>query len=74
MNFTFQRTFPKSCIFVRLNFYKKVFMNLNYVYRQYDDYYVGHLVDFPDYDTQGKTIEELEAMLKSLYADLMSLV
>ena len=47
-------------------------MNLNYAYRQYDDYYVGHLVDYPEYDTQGKTIGELETMLKSLYADLMS--
>jgi hypothetical protein len=47
-------------------------MQLNYVYRQYEDYYVGHLIDFPEYDTQGRTIEELEEMLKSLYADLTS--
>jgi hypothetical protein len=47
-------------------------MRLNYVYRQYDDYYVGHLIDFPEYDTQGRTIGELEGMLKSLYADLTS--
>ena len=47
-------------------------MQLNYVYRQYDDYYVGHLIEFPEYGTQGKTIEELEFMLKSLYADLIS--
>ena len=47
-------------------------MQLNYVYRQYDDYYVGHLIDFPEYETQGKTIGELEAMLRSLYTDLMS--
>ena len=47
-------------------------MQLNYVYKQYDDYYVGHLVEFPEYDTQGKTIEELELMLKSLYTDLMN--
>ena len=47
-------------------------MELNYVYRKYEDYYVGHLVEFPEYDTQGKTIDELEDMLKSLYADLMS--
>ena len=46
-------------------------MQLNYVFKQYDDYFVGHLVEFPDYETQGKTIEELETMLKSLYADLM---
>ena len=38
---------------------KVVIMQLNYVYRQYDDYYVGHLIEFPEYDTQGKTIEEL---------------
>jgi len=47
-------------------------MQLNYVYRQYDDHYVGHLIEFPEYDTQGRTIEELEMMLKSLYADLRS--
>ena len=47
-------------------------MQINYVYRQYDDYFVGHLIEFPEYDTQGKTIEELELMLKSLYSDLMS--
>ena len=45
-------------------------MQLNYIYKKYDDFYVGHLVDFPEYDTQGKTIEELEQMLKSLYLDL----
>ena len=47
-------------------------MQLSYVYRQYDDYFVGYLIDFPEYGTQGKTIEELEEMLKSLYADLIS--
>jgi hypothetical protein len=53
-------------------FQNVILMQLNYVYKQYDDYYVGHLVEFPEYDTQGKTIEELELMLKSLYADLNS--
>jgi ribosomal 30S subunit maturation factor RimM len=47
-------------------------MQLNYIYKKYDDFYVGHLVDFPDYDTQGKTLGELEQMLKSLYSDLMA--
>ncbi|MCL2845096.1 MAG: type II toxin-antitoxin system HicB family antitoxin [Chitinivibrionia bacterium] len=46
-------------------------MQLNYIYTKHDDYYVGHLVDFPEYETQGETIEELEEMLKSLYSDLM---
>jgi len=47
-------------------------MRLNYIYKKYDDFYVGHLVDFPEYDTQGETLEELEEMLKSLYSDLMT--
>ena len=47
-------------------------MQLNYVYRKYDDYFVGYLIDFPEYGTQGKTIDELEEMLKSLYSDLSS--
>jgi hypothetical protein len=51
---------------------RRSLMQLNYVYRKYDDYYVGNLIDFPEYDTQGKTIDELEEMLKSLYADLMT--
>jgi hypothetical protein len=47
-------------------------MRLNYIYKKHDDFYVGHLVDFPEYDTQGETIEELEEMLRSLYSDLMT--
>jgi len=47
-------------------------MRLDYIYKKYDDFYVGHLVDFPEYDTQGETLEELETMLKSLYSDLMA--
>jgi len=45
-------------------------MRLDYIYKKYDDFYVGHLVDFPEYDTQGETLDELEKMLKSLYSDL----
>ena len=47
-------------------------MQLNYIYTKCDDFYVGHLVDFPEYATQGETVEELEEMLKSLYSDLMT--
>ena len=47
-------------------------MKLNYVYKKYDDYYVGHLIEYPEYETQGKTIAELEIMLMSLYKDLIN--
>ena len=48
-------------------------MKLAYTYWQTDGgWYLGHLDDYPDYDTQGKTLDELETMLKSLYNDLTS--
>jgi predicted RNase H-like HicB family nuclease len=45
-------------------------MKLSYTYWQNGDWYLGHLDDYPEYDTQGKTLQELEAMLKDLYRDL----
>jgi hypothetical protein len=45
-------------------------MNLEYTYWKEGDWYVGHFDDFPDCETQGKTVEELERMLISLYKDL----
>ena len=36
------------------------------------DYYVGFLNDYPDYETQGKTKEELLENLKDLLLDLES--
>jgi len=63
-------SFKNFIYFCEIIFENEFFMKMNYVYRQYDDYYVGHLIEFPEYETQGKTIEELEMMLKSLYKDL----
>ena len=34
--------------------------------------WLGHLEDYPDYMTQGETIEELEENLKDLYEELTS--
>jgi len=33
--------------------------------------YIGYLNQYPDYWTQGDTVEELEKMLVSLYGDIM---
>ena len=46
-------------------------MGLNYVFRKTDSFYVGYLVEFPEYETQGNTLEELQEMLRSLYYDLL---
>ena len=49
-----------------------VMKKMKYVYYQEDGYYVGFLEEFPDYRTQGKTIEELKFNLGELYKDLTS--
>ncbi len=42
------------------------------VYWQQDGCWLGFLEDFPDYWTQGVTLEDLEDQLRDLHADLMS--
>ena len=34
--------------------------------------WLGHLEEFPDYMTQGETLEELRDNLKDIYLDLTS--
>ena len=42
------------------------------VYWQNDDHWLGYFEEFPDYWTQGDTLEDLREMLRSLYEDLNS--
>ena len=41
-----------------------------FVYYKEEDMYVGHLEEFPDYMTQGETIEELKLNLLDIYKEL----
>ncbi len=45
---------------------------LEYTYWQDGEFYIGHLNDYPDYDTQGYSKGELVENLKELLADLES--
>jgi len=45
---------------------------VKYVYWQEDDAWLGYLQDYPDYWTQGETLDELIAHLRDLYQDLIS--
>jgi predicted RNase H-like HicB family nuclease len=47
-------------------------MELAYTYYKYDGWFIGFLNDYPDYLTQGETLDELENMLKSLHDDIKS--
>lgn len=42
------------------------------IYWQDGDYWLGYLDDYPDYMTQGMSIEELRENLKDIYKDLSS--
>jgi hypothetical protein len=44
----------------------------SYVHWQDGDMWIGRLVEFPDYLTQGETLPELEENLRDLYRDLAS--
>lgn len=37
-----------------------------------NDMFLGYLLEFPDYMTQGETIDELKENLKDIYNELLS--
>jgi len=45
---------------------------IKFVYYQENELWVGWLEEYPDYRTQGTTLDELRANLKDIYEDLSS--
>jgi hypothetical protein len=45
-------------------------MKVRYVYWQEDDQWLGYLEEFPDYWTQGESLEDLKEHLRDLHDDL----
>ncbi|ODS31606.1 MAG: hypothetical protein SCARUB_03267 [Candidatus Scalindua rubra] len=43
-----------------------------YVYWQDGDMWLGYLEEYPDYKTQGESLEELKENLKDIYQELTS--
>ncbi len=41
-----------------------------FVYWQEEEAWLGYLQEFPDYWTQGESLDDLKAHLRELYADL----
>jgi predicted RNase H-like HicB family nuclease len=52
--------------------YNAVMSTARYVHWQDGGMWLGYLEEFPDYMTQGQTIEELRENLRDLYQDLTS--
>ncbi len=45
---------------------------VKYIYWQDEDMWLGYLEEYPDYWTQGETIEELQENLRDVYQELTS--
>ncbi|MEW6163248.1 MAG: type II toxin-antitoxin system HicB family antitoxin [Nitrospirota bacterium] len=45
---------------------------MKYIYWHDEGMWLGYLEEYPDYMTQGETIEELEENLKDIYKELTS--
>ncbi len=45
---------------------------IKYIYWQDEDMWLGYLEEYPDYWTQGETVEELEENLRDIYRELTS--
>lgn len=45
---------------------------IKFVYYQENNMWVGWLEEYPDYRTQGKSLDELKENLKDLHKDLTS--
>ena len=45
---------------------------VGFIYWQDGDWWLGYLEEFPDYKTQGESLEDLKAHLLDLYRDLTS--
>lgn len=43
-----------------------------FLYYQEDDMFIGWLEEFPDYKTQGETLDALMGNLKDIYEELTS--
>lgn len=44
--------------------------SIKIVYWQDDDAWLGYLQDYPDYQTQGETLDDLKEHLRDLYTDI----
>jgi len=50
--------------------YKEIVMKLNIVYKNENEWFIGHIQEYPDYESQGKTLDELKENLIEIYTDI----
>jgi predicted RNase H-like HicB family nuclease len=42
------------------------------IYRQKDGWFTGHVQEYPEYESQGKTLDELQQNLIDIYNDIIN--
>ncbi|MHC1776936.1 MAG: hypothetical protein AB9834_16150 [Lentimicrobium sp.] len=47
-------------------------MKISFIYWKDEEYWLGFLEEYPDYMSQGISLEELRINLRDLYSDLIS--
>ena len=52
--------------------YNTLMETKRFIYYEQDGFFIGWLEEFPDYRTQGETLEELREHLLDIYRDLTS--
>jgi len=45
-------------------------MKVNIFYKKENDWFIGHIQEYPDYESQGRTLEELKENLIEIYNDI----
>ncbi len=45
---------------------KKIYI----VYKKEKEWFIGHIQEYPDYESQGETLEELKCNLLEIYYDI----
>lgn len=45
-------------------------MKINIIYKKQQEWFIGHIQEHPDYESQGKTLEELKENLLDIYDDI----
>jgi hypothetical protein len=46
--------------------------SIRFIYWQEDDVWLGYLDEYPDYWTQGSSLDDLKEHLKDVYSDIHS--
>ena len=45
-------------------------MEFNIVYKKKKHWFIGHIQEYPDYESQGRTLDELKGNLIEIYNDI----